>query len=54
MQEVVAKAKPIDVQLLKEIRDYPRDFYNYLRMTETVYKKLLSLVFPLSKRKIQL
>lgn len=40
-----------DVQLLKEISAEPSDFQNYLRMTETVYKKLLSLVSPFIKKK---
>ena len=32
--------------------DEPSDFHNYLRMTETVYKKLLSLVSPFIKHNL--
>ncbi|XP_053956334.1 uncharacterized protein LOC128861985 [Anastrepha ludens] len=36
-----------DINLLRELREEPLDFLNYLRITETVYQKLLSLDSPL-------
>ena len=35
------------VNLLAELKIYPRDWHNYLRMNETTYLHLLSLVTPL-------
>jgi hypothetical protein len=34
------------VSLLSELKIYPRDWHNYLRMNEETYLKLLSLVLP--------
>lgn len=45
------RSQSSDISLLKELSEEPLDFLNYLRMTETVYQKLLSLVFPLIKKK---
>ena len=36
--------------LLNELRAYPSDFHNYLRMDEETYLELLSLVTPLIER----
>ena len=33
--------------ILKELREEPLDFYNYLRMSQSVYQKLLQMVSPL-------
>ena len=35
------------VNLLAELKIYPRDWHNYLRMNEATYLHLLSLVTPL-------
>lgn len=43
------RSQSSDLSLLKELRDEPLDFLNYLRRTETMYQKMLSLVFPLIK-----
>ncbi|KAJ8969908.1 hypothetical protein NQ314_001525 [Rhamnusium bicolor] len=39
------------INLLNEVRFYPRDWHNYLRMNEETYLNLLLLVTPLIKRK---
>lgn len=39
------------INLLRELGEEPLDFLNYLRMTETVYQKLLLLVSPLIVKK---
>ena len=39
-----------DAKLLKELRDEPSDYLNYLRMSETVFQKLLTEVSPLITR----
>ena len=39
------------INLLNELRDEPSDFSNYLRMNESVYNELLSLISPLIKKK---
>lgn len=36
--------------LLNELKVFPKDWHNYLRMDETNYLKLLSLVTPLIKK----
>lgn len=38
------------INLLSELKIYPRDWHNYVRMNEETYLKLLSLVTPLIKR----
>ena len=48
---LLRRNKSCDVQLLKEISDEGNDFQNYLRMSENVYQKLLSLVSPFIKKK---
>lgn len=39
------------ISLLTELSEEPLDFLNYLRMTQSVYQKLLSLVSPLIMKK---
>jgi hypothetical protein len=39
-----------DINLLSELKIYPRDWHNYLRMNEKIYFNLLSLVTPLIKK----
>ena len=49
---LLRRNKSSDVQLLREISDEEKDFQNYyLRMSENVYQKLLSLVSPFIKKK---
>ena len=48
---LLRRNKSSDVQLLREISDEAKDFQNYLRMSENVYQKLLSLVSPFIKKK---
>lgn len=38
------------VNLIKELKIEPQDYRNYLRMDETIYLKLLSMVTPLIKK----
>jgi hypothetical protein len=38
------------INLLSELKIYPRDWHNYLRMNEETYLNLLSLVTPLIKK----
>ena len=38
-------------QLIQELRLEPRDYANYLRMEESTYLELLSMVTPFIKRK---
>jgi len=38
------------INLLNELKIYPRDWHNYLRMDEETYLNLLSLVTPLIKK----
>lgn len=45
---IVAKEKELSyVKLLKELRNEPNDWRNYLRMDEDTYVELLGLVSPL-------
>ena len=37
--------------LLSELKEEPSDYMNYLRMKESVYYELLSLIYPLIKKK---
>jgi hypothetical protein len=37
------------IKLLSELKTYPCDWHNYLRMNEETYLNLLSLVTPLIK-----
>jgi hypothetical protein len=39
-----------NVILLSELKIYPRDWHNYLRMNEETYLNLLSLVTPLIQK----
>ena len=39
------------INLLNELKIYPRDWHNYLRMNEETYLNLLSLVTPWIKKK---
>jgi len=39
------------VNLLKELRFHPKDWYNFLRMSESTYLTLLSMVSPLIQEK---
>lgn len=41
------------VNLLNELRIFPQDWQNYLRMDEDTYLKLLSLVTPFIKKMIR-
>lgn len=47
---LLRRNKCSDVKLLRELSQEPIDFLNYLRMTEAVYQKLLSLVSPFIKK----
>jgi hypothetical protein len=38
------------ISLLSELKIYPRDWHNYLRMNEETYLNLLSLLTPLIKK----
>ena len=39
------------VNLLKELRCHPKDWHNFLRMNESAYLTLLSMVSPLIQKK---
>ena len=39
------------VNLLKELRFHPKDWHNFLRMNESTYLTLLSMVSPLIQKK---
>jgi len=39
------------VNLLKELRFHPKDWHNFLRMSESTYLTLLSMVSPLIQKK---
>ena len=39
------------VNLLKELRFHPKDWHNFLRMNESIYLTLLSMVSPLIREK---
>jgi hypothetical protein len=40
------------INLLSELKIYPRDWHNYLRINEEIYLNLLSLVTPLIKKQV--
>jgi hypothetical protein len=40
------------INLLSELKTYPRDWHNYLRMNAETYLNLLSLVTPLIKKQV--
>jgi hypothetical protein len=50
-QEVIIKTTDDDVNLLKELRFHPKDWHNFLRMSESTYVTLLSMVSPLIQKK---
>jgi len=39
------------VNLLKELRFHPKDWHNFLKMNESIYLTLLSMVSPLIQKK---
>ena len=41
------RPKQSDTTLLEELRLYPDDFQNYLRMDYDIYNELLELISPL-------